>query len=727
MRPAQIARSQEYWLLEYLPEAAVSDAGFESLLLEELSVSEPKRPKKSPTLTTPGSLFSTGEIIDQRNADGGAKGRPVLAITSGVAGNVLRLISLTREEWGWNEADIRVRVHAADSQLEGEWCQDGLPISQLKFAIDSRKHDPIRWLLVQNGTSSVVYAPEVREIPMPPNGAKAPASRIVPASQIFANPLFTIPCERTGGNLQTDVCFGRCAETDTPQLAIIDQGGYWSLWDIPGRRNAQGGKLKPILKMCGNTVLGSLPMLPSGSAIDPLPHAALFLSLGQGKAQPLSREGSPAEHSQRPETDHSDHSRRVLLLGNPTAIHLLDMNSGVIHSVSHLLLSDRTHRILGAAPSRLDPSQAFILTSTTLFWVASRKGKNDRKGKKDTLTLDILASCPHQRDINDPTLRMDVSPGAYINDLVACFVCIRSSKNTEVTTFWFINPPPGTPVRYHRELVSLRAPSNFIGLAILPAGRRVGEAEPASAAGRAMRNAQLRFFQLLTLGTDLDVHGALCAWSDAPGVSVGPPDFKKSLVDDDGSRRTKLLQNFTSAFVVPDEFDERAVFGRAGVKKRPRHTLKGGIEPRVDLTLAAQRLATVQDSAVGVVKGEGGDEFGFIDQAIERGREDGYMPRQSLYVLCLDYCWLEVANEIPGSIWQLRKGWRRRIFSSLPVNGTPDRKPYIDRLGNGSSCPRLDDLSSISDRTTWSKDYEICIPTCSSTASFRRIRTGTPC
>ncbi|KAL2261894.1 hypothetical protein VTK26DRAFT_3050 [Humicola hyalothermophila] len=627
VRLSQRARSQENWLLEHLPEAAVDDVGFESLLMQEIAAAEPKRPNKRPTFTTPGPLISTGEIVDQRGADGVVKGHPALAVASGVAGNVLRLIGLSLEEWGWSEADIKVRVHAVDSQLEGEWCQNDLPISLLKFAVDSKNSDPIRWLLVQNGTSTVVYAPEVRAIPMPVAGATALASRNAAAGQIFANPLFTISRERTGGSLQTDVCFGRCPETNAPQLVVVDQGGCWSLWGVKARRDGRFGKLQPVMKMCGSTVSGSIPKLPSSSSTSALSYTVLILSLRQGRSYSSSRTGSPSEEPRGSEKDRSRQSQRLLLLSNPKAIHLFDLSRGSMHPVSHLGLNE-THRILAVAPSRLDLSQAFILTSTSLLWVAVRKDT------ATNVTLEILVSCPHQRDIDDPTLQLDVSPGAYIKGLAACFVCVRSSRNTEVTTFWFINPTSDAPVRYYRDLVSLPSASNFIGLSILPVNRLVGKNEPVSGAGRAMRKGQLRFFQLLTLGPDLDVHGALCAWSDVADVVVGPPDFKENL-EDEGNRRTKLLRKLTSAFVVPDEFDERAVFRKAGTKAFSQELRAGRIGSRADYTLVAQRLSAIGDSPAGILKGEGDQDFSFVDDAIEHGKQDGYMPRQSLLDLAI--------------------------------------------------------------------------------------------
>lgn len=629
LRPTQVARSQKYWLSEHLPDASIVDEDIESLLLEEIAASQVKT---EPALGETTPLFSVGEMTDLRQGDS-AKPHPVLAVASGISGNILRLVSLAHEEWLWSMADIKVHLHAADTKLEGEWCQDGGPICLVKFTIDPRKYDPIRWLVVSNGTSTTVYEPELRTIPMPVARASMRPSGQPVGSQIFGNPLFTIPCERTGGSLQGDVCLVRHPEADMPQLATIDRAGYWSVWEITGRRNLRPKNLIPIMKMCGNIISGYIPKLPSNSMAEPQPHKVLWLSFGQRYRRPsrrsVSRASSPPEESRMSVEPESQPPRRLLLLSSPKILQVFDLYTRELHPVSHLVLQKDTHRILDVAPSRLDPAQAFILTSTNLFWVTVKEGNND------TLTLDILISCPHQKDASDPTLRLDVSPGAYINNLRACFACVRSTKNTEMAVFWFINPEPGTPVRYGRDLLSLQSPSNFIGLNILPASRRMGSDEPTSEVGRAMRQAQLRFFQLLTLGQNLDVHSALCAWSDDAGLSILPPDTRERL-GEGGNRRLRLLQDLTEAFAVPDEFDERAVFGKKGAEGLELEKLRAGIQLRVDFGLVAQRLSAGEPAAMdrdGIFSQVGGVDFRFIEDAMEREKEDDYMPRYSLYEL----------------------------------------------------------------------------------------------
>jgi RNA polymerase I-specific transcription initiation factor RRN6 len=292
-----------------------------------------------------------------------------------------------------------------------------------------------------------------------------------------------------------------------------------------------------------------------------------------------------------------------------------------------MVLPNDTYRILDVAASRYDNSQAFVLTSTRVLWVAATEGKVNE------VSLEILASCPHQKDVNDPSLRLDVSPGAYINDHKACFVCVRSINDTEMTVFWFMNPTPDTPARYHRELISLNCPSSLVGLHILPVVRLLGQAKRVSAAGRVLRNANLKFFQLLTLGHNLDVHSALCVWSDESSVTVLPPDSRLSS-EESHRLRVKLLQHLTSAFAVPDEFDERIVFKEKGLGTLSLEDLRDRLELHTDFTLVAKRLSAPEELAPsaeeGLMPSAVSDQFEFLGEAVEKESKDGYMPRHSL-------------------------------------------------------------------------------------------------
>ncbi|KAK3680721.1 RNA polymerase I-specific transcription initiation factor RRN6-like protein [Podospora appendiculata] len=610
--PYQTFKSQRNWLLKNHPEAFLADLDTESLLAEEISTG---RTASQPAAPDTARLLAVGEIADVRDPSTPG-GRQVLAFAAGESGHILRLKSLVWEEWAWDEKGVKVRLSTPNSRFEGDWCQDSLPILMIKFAHDPSPQNSIRWLLVQKATSTTVYEPELRRLPVKvPQHVKKPTME---SARIFANPLFTIRQDQTGGSSHSDVAFQEGIDETPPQLAIIDQSGYWSVWDIVGHRAARPSVLKPVLRICGNISLGTIPRLPRIPITDQEPHRIMWLSLKKD----LSR--SPSK--QLSSTPKAPLSRsRTLLLCNSTGIFLLDTETGTQQPASDVVLLKSGQHILDIAPSMLDPSQAFVLTNTNVFWTVA---KRDNKGN---LSLTALVSLPHRKDDGGPSLRLEVSPGTHIDGAPACFVCVRSAQDPRLTIVWFISAAPRSPIRYHRELVHLRAPSNFIGMGMLPVPRLV----EASQARQARKPSKARFFQLLTLGYDLDVNSSLCVWIDESDSRIRPPDTFLGR-EESGIDRKRLMRYFSKAFVVPDDFDDRVVFGEHGSRQEaaqaPSKTAADGVSITMKAKLASGHLSSAVESVSGRLGHRHGDvHLSAIREAIEREkREDGFMPRHSL-------------------------------------------------------------------------------------------------
>ncbi|KAK4228474.1 RNA polymerase I-specific transcription-initiation factor-domain-containing protein [Podospora fimiseda] len=626
-KPWRIARHQENWLSIFLPEASLDDEDLEALLLDEIASAQGN---SKPSAPDSAFLFDTGDITDMRDSwHGIIKKHTVLAVASGVSGNILRLISLTHEEWSWDAAGVRVMTHIPNYRLEGEWSEDCMAITLIRFANDPKKSDPVRWLLVQRGTATTVYEPEVRTIPMPSRGAPGKHSCGPTPSQIYANPLITIPMSKTAGSLHSDVCFSRSEDKGLPQLAIIDQCGYWSIWEITGNLRARNKRLTPVLKLCGNSLTGSIPKLPSNPANDSKPHQMICLSLWTNPSQGSSqKKGSSQVASPEPGST----VRRLLLLNNGKVLNLFDLATQTLHPVTHKVLVDESQQILDIMPSSLNSSHAFILTNTNILWVVAKESRAKSKSKSATsmvFTLQVLISCQHRKGITDPTLRLDVSEGTFINNIAACFVCVWSAKDSVLTVFWFLTPE-SEPVRYQRELVNIKTPTNFVGLSMMPVARRIGGDEPTSTVGKAVRNAQLRFFQFLSLGQDLDVHSALCVWSDQAAVEVPAPDTKVWVEDSLEAEQVHFESRMEGVFAVPDWFDEkvasRKVEGEDEVMKE-RQTGPARIKNAMVLaerSFCAQEIPQVDENMV---------SFDFIPEIVERKSGDGYMPNHSLMEL----------------------------------------------------------------------------------------------
>ncbi|KAK3321449.1 RNA polymerase I-specific transcription initiation factor RRN6-like protein [Cercophora scortea] len=614
--PYQTFKSQKNWLLKNHPEAFLGDLDTESQLAEEISAG---RTAGQPTAPDTAHLLAVGEITDVRDPSA-PTGRLVLAFAAGESGHILRLKSLVQEEWAWDEEGVKVRLSTPNSRFEGDWCQDSLPILMIKFAHDPSPHNPIRWFLVQKATSTTVYEPELRRIPLKVSEhVKKPTQG---SAQIFANPLFTICQDQMGGGSHSDVAFQEGVDGKPPQLAIIDQNGYWSVWDIVGRRATRPSVLKPVLRICGHVSLGAIPRLPRIPVTNQESHWIMWLSLKKDLSRSPSKQLSSTP---RPPLSRS----RTLLMCNSTGIYLLDTETGTQKPASDVILLKSGQQILDIAPSLLDPSQAFILTNTNVFWTVA---KSDNKGN---LSLKALTSLPHQKDDGGPSLRLEVSPGTLIDGAPACFVCIRSPQDPRLTIVWFISAAPRSPIRYHRELVHLRVPSNFIGMGMLPVPRLV----EASQARQARKPSKARFFQLLTLGHNLDVNSSLCVWIDESDSPIRPPDTFVGR-EESGNDQKRLVRYFSKAFVVPDDFDDRAVFGEHGTRqeaaKAPSRT---AADRNFNIITKAKHAPDSLSSAVELISGRLGQPYDHVNlnnirEGMEKEkREDGFMPRHSLLEL----------------------------------------------------------------------------------------------
>ncbi|KAK0626080.1 RNA polymerase I-specific transcription initiation factor RRN6-like protein [Immersiella caudata] len=666
----RLARSQKNWLLNHYPEACLADENTEMLLADE--VTNPTNPGPRLPLTSPSSLLALGEITDLRDVAVAAKAYPVIAFASGKSGHVLRLISIAKEEWSWESEDIRVDLHKPNLNVSGEWCQDSQPISSIKFAIDKTKFQPIRWLLVQKTTMTGVCEPEVKRIPTQTAGLSGDNSS---AAQLFANPIFAIRSDQTGGHPQTDVAFRSRSDEHLPQLAIIDQAGNWSIWDIAGRRAARPKALRPILKMRGNILTGPIKEISAKPPKLQEPHNILWLGLDRGNSgfQDYSV-GLPVKPEEAVAGQPS-----LLLMCNSTAVHLFDVETGRFLDATQKLVLYRpqtgAQKVLVVRQSPLHFSQAFILTSTMVFLVAAKETSNGK------LSLDVLAASAHRGDNRDPTLRLDVSPTAYIDNQKACFACVRSPKGSQTTVVWFISPEPGMPFRHHSEIITLEDPPKFSSMGMLRLKRREA-VNPEEQGAASKRATDAKYFQFLALGDDLSLSCALCGWSEKPGVRLTAPD---RLIRKKGTRtlrrreRKKFLHAMENAFVVPDGYDERPWLATA-------KGMEDELITDVETEPAVHRVTNFRILG-GRMAGEGEDmdidkegiASDAIAHAIEKDTRDGVMPRHSLLDL------IGPGNSV-GILSRVAEDWKTRQDDL--VKGTLRPAPSGIRF----SGPELDDL-----------------------------------
>lgn len=527
-------RSQKNWLLKSHPEALPGGADFGPLLSQE---NRDLRVSQSSTATS--APLALGEIRDLR-IDRKVVGHPAVAFTGGEGSHTLQILAITTHDRGWDNEGIMIRPSNVLDGGRGEWADDGMPISSIKFAVDLQIHDPIRWIMVQKPTSTTVLEPEIRKTPL--RGSRSGGHESWGTFHIAANPLFTIPADKTGGGPQSDVSFNPLSGSAPPQLVIINTAGHWSIWDITGNRAARPKLLTPILRTCGSVGLGLLAALPLVSQDSRTAHRVSWIPRPKVAS---SKRQSHAGQSPRLQS-RSDH----ILICNDTALRVISVADGKFRTGFNVARPSKGERILDFGFCPFDHSKVFVLTTTRLFWLS-----NEPVGK-DGVRLAVVISSPHYMKLNGNTLRLGVSPTVDLGHMVACFACVYSSADSQATAFWFTEPTTEKPAQFLYRTISLGGHANLESMAIssVPGGRPSGERETAHnhEATSALRHS--RFFQLFVLGSDMSLGSFLIAWSPFPFGDVEPPTSRR--IPRRSIIRKKLFRHLGEVFVVPDEFDD---------------------------------------------------------------------------------------------------------------------------------------------------------------------------
>jgi RNA polymerase I-specific transcription initiation factor RRN6 len=527
-------RSHRNWLLKSHPQALLGGPDLGALLSQEI------RGLKDADAAPPvSSLLALGEITDLREAIQ-VTSQPAIAFASGEGGHILQILTLTPDERGWDDEGLALRFGTTQSSGRGQWIEDGNPITMIKFAVDPQKYDPIRWIIVQKITSTIILEPEIRKTPLKGNRLRGVDSRAT--LQISANPLFAISADKTGGGSQSDVSFNPASSGAPPQLAIINKTGYWSIWDVTGNRSARPKVLRPVLRVCGSMDSGPIPALPLGSRGNQTVHRVSWLFQSK-EASPQDQNYSERTPRLLPRADH-------ILACNDTALRVISIADGKFQTGLSVARPGKAERILDVRICPFDASKAFVLTTTTLFWVS-----NEPAGAGG-VRLAVIISSPHYKKPNDETLRLGVSPGIDLGHTLACFVCVYSSADAQASAFWFTKPTAEGPAQFFYRTIYLDGPAglNSMALSLLPSlYNQSGKVLAGDRKSSALHLA--RFFQMFILGPDMGLGSSVIAWSPFPFGNVEPPTTTSRL-EQSGSRRKKLMLHLGEAFVVPDGFDD---------------------------------------------------------------------------------------------------------------------------------------------------------------------------
>ncbi|WQF81304.1 Putative RNA polymerase I-specific transcription initiation factor RRN6 [Colletotrichum destructivum] len=546
-------RVQQRWLFNAHPEAFIGGSEAASFLAEDLT--RLMRPEATPT-TQP--LLAITQMADVTNHTRVAP-VPVVAMAAGESGELLRLSKIDEIDWRWGENENpALQIFSIDQHDREEsvlWSHDGAPILQIKAALSLVRFEPTRWLLVQKRTSTTILQPEYHKVPVserPPGIDKA----IERPSRINPKPVLTITSEQTGGFAHSDVSFSYGSQKKPPQLAIVDECGYYSVWDVKGRDMVGSASMRPKLRHCGHIQLGVTEQLPDedSPAFRPEPHGVLWI----GAAGPgVDLWDVPTV--QDPDTGNDlaalTARSKKLLLWNRTKFEVVDIKNPSFRESLSILRPNEPDRILDVKSNPLNQSQLFILTSSNIFWIET-SSQGGATAKSDSLA--VLQSFSHLRGSDADTLRLTVHHGGHGSGNETCALYLYSEKSPEVGVYWLSIPEETGLPQFEHHIVRLSDnPPKLQTVWPAPAFLHTTSSAAPKGPGANYMDQQVQFQQLFVLGRDLSLSRSLLAISAVPALEVVPPDNSREWSRDGrrqvhNKRRKQFLQHFEDTFIVPD-------------------------------------------------------------------------------------------------------------------------------------------------------------------------------
>lgn len=601
--------------------------------MEELTVSN-ETPNTRPVL-------AIGHVPDLKDKAGIRK-FPIMAVASGESGELLRLAHMEDTQWQWGEnTDAFLNVVTIDpvnKEAEATWAVDGLSIRQVKFAGNRLQDETHRWLLVQKETATTILRPEYRQIPSASNQTADSFIRERP-SLINPNPLFTIRHHQTGGSAHSDVAFLSTASGRSHQVAIIDEAGYWSIWDLPGAWQVQR-KVAPQLSLgkCGHISNGLLSELPSKP---PRPnenerHGVLIME-GVG---PEKLEISPSPFSSKT----TDATTRYLLMWNHERMEVLNLDANILLPRLGRIMRERGKLdwILDIQRSPTKQGHVFILTQYHITWVDVFSRDETGAGP---LRPSIILSCPHLGTKNDDS-RMFVCR-ASDDDEDTSLVFIYYPRMGQLCIYWFTFSPVSRMPQWHRDIISLPGSDdpefpakNLIEfLRVDPVQLAVSTKEYASSPGIDYHQKGVRFYQLSFLGKDLSLQRCLCVTSVDPKLEVQDPTSRVAWAEAKQQkrkekRRRKVMAHITNSFLFPDEMTaddvEALLHGEETVEESGDYSHGGSAVARpVYIKMDRLHQALQNSLEESTSQGESGlpsQLFDALRQCLNDGLDQGRLP-----------------------------------------------------------------------------------------------------
>ncbi|KAJ2973308.1 hypothetical protein NUW58_g8966 [Xylaria curta] len=643
-------RRQQRWLVKNHPEASLGNLVLQDYLAEESSLLSPQQESSSHTC-----FFSLGELTDttlRRNT-----GVPLVVTVAGSASNILRLARLVQERWTWSqEPNVAVRLAEVANDRPTLWIEEELgPIRRVKCIVDHKRYNPTRWLAVQRDSGTTMFQPEYRKAP-------TDGSLERDASRIVANPLFHLSKQQTGDNIHSDVSFNPGTRSNPPQLAIIDERGFWSIWDVGHTRVKTSGELSPSLRVCGHIDRGVLEHLPHRDRSTTKWHGILWVGRSEDNLDLLGSLDLDADNEELNSQAAFPPLQRSssLVIYNQQQVRLLDLTTGLYLPDLIFCRRDSLDSVLDIQITH-DPQYFYVLTTSKLFIVRaySRPGVEWDKPEKVWL---ILFSTPHFRSPFDQNLRLVITQGASQGQTTSIvFICSSITPWVELYHVEFSLTDP-QDVRCQTNLARLGSMQNNVFnsatqvLRICPTPITIKAPELLTGTGQDLAQKRARLYQIAALRPDMSLVSALCVFSLSSSVQISVPNIKVGRRSRAGGQRT-ALRRLSSNFVVDDdsamsEEDARTVAYRY-VKAFYQH------------------LHSFSDEDYSIESAENGvfaqNPFDAAHHSVVEALNSGLMPLRTLFQVMPDF--KEVYKQSFSTVeWEGEVGKLNEIHSSVVVH-----------------------------------------------------------
>lgn len=535
-----------------------------SACVEELLKEDAEHFRHSEGLTDRRPLLAIGLMTDLTN-QWQVKSAPLLAVAAGQSGEQLRLVRLNESKWQWgDDTDATLNLSVVDSAHHEEetiWESGSVPLTQIKFASDGFRRGHERWLLVQKPTSTAIFQPEFKPVPelrgVGPEACSWPDDGR--PSLISPNLLLTLDARQTGGNAHSDVALNPAAHGRAPQLVVIDECGYWSVWNVSGAWNLGKNTLRLVPLKCGHIAEGLLEYVPVAPAYPAKRHGVVRVGgSAAGKRDPKSPDF----------LDTGLGSSQLGLLWNTERVELVDYTSSAAFPKLELIppAQTRPDQILDVQPSPVSGDHVFVLTTRQLIWMDLHF--RDMHAEQPFKPA-ILLFCSHVGFGHDD-MKMSVARADDDNDTTLVFT--YSQHTEQLCVYWFSLSTAEALPQWHRHMTRLPgseelAPRASVQLIQANYARLdVSPSESADGLGSRYAASGTKFYQVAILGDDLSVRYSICSSSSDPVLETTLPTRRVGWSRSELQRRWKMrrkhfLRHVTDTFVVPDGMSDQDLAG----------------------------------------------------------------------------------------------------------------------------------------------------------------------